>query len=187
MLVVLSYPVVKAREARTMALGKRVILEGVTLNAWTTYGDSTLHIADSTGVIRASRVAQSNVSSGQRVRLLGTTALRDGQPTLTDATLFQLGSGTTPDPVALTTAAASRASGGNQLDAALVVVANATILGGQTTPAGDFIVTINDGSGLLEVLIDRSASINAGQIVAGALLNVTGLLAPSTRAGEWQL
>jgi hypothetical protein len=143
-------------------------------------------VVDSTGVVRATRVAPSSVTSGQRVRLLGTTDLRDGLPALTDGSVFLLASATQPTPTTVTTAVASRASGGS-LDAALVQVNGATILGGITTPAGDFLVTINDGSGLLEVLIDRSTSISLNQLVAGGLLNVAGLLVPSGRAGEWQL
>ncbi len=185
-LVVLSYPIAKVRDARTLPLGKRIFIEGVTLNAWSTYGDSTLHVSDSTGVIRATRVAPSNVTSGQRVRVLGTTDVRDGLPTLTDATVFQLASATPPSPIILSTANAARASNGT-LDAALVQISTATILGGIGTPSGDFLVTINDGSGLLEVLIDRSTGITLTQLIPGALLNVTGLLVPSGRVNEWQL
>src|SRR5687768_6217739 len=83
--IVLGHPTVSVAGARALPVGRRVFIEGVTLNAWTTYGDSTLHVADSTGVIRATRVAFVAVSSGQRVRVLGTTDVRDGQGTLTDA------------------------------------------------------------------------------------------------------
>ena len=182
----LSYPAVKIREAKTMPTGRRVFVEGVTLNAWATYGDSTLHVVDSTGVIRATRVAPSNVTSGQRVRLLGTTDLRDGLPTLTDASVFALSSAPIPPATVVTTAVASTASNGT-LDGALVQIAGAVILGGTVNAVGDLALTVNDGSGLLEVVIDRSTNISATQFIAGALLSATGLLVPSGTAGHWML
>jgi hypothetical protein len=184
--IALSFPTLPARQVRAAALGKRLFVEGITLNSWATFGDSTLHVADSSGVLRATRVAVSNVVSGQRVRLLGTTDLRAGQPTLTDAVVFALGSGQLPSPTRVNSAAAARADGG-RLDAALVQVVRATILGGQNLPTGDFQLTVNDGSGLLEVVIDRNAGISNTTFVAGALLDATGLLVPGDDPGEWQL
>ena len=184
--VTLSYPVVKVREAKTMPTGRRVFVEGVTLNAWATYGDSTLHIVDSTGVIRATRVAPSSVTSGQRVRLLGVTDVRDGLPTLTDVSVFALGSAPIPPPTVVTTAVAATASNGT-LDGALAQIVGAVILGGTVNSVGDLSLTVNDGSGLLEVVVDRSTNISATQFIAGALLNATGLLVPSGAAGQWTL
>ena len=183
---VLSFPTVKVREARSMATSSRVFVEGVALNAWTTYGDSTLHVADSTGVIRATRVAQSAVSAGQLVRVLGATSVQNGQGTLTDATVIPVGTGQLPEPVLLSTSAASRADGGRR-DATLVQVSGATILSGQTNIAGDFVLTVTDGSGLLDVVIDRHSGISTSTYVPGASLVVVGVLVPSGEAALWHL
>jgi hypothetical protein len=186
-LVVLGHPTETVARARALPPGRRVFVEGVTLNAWTTYGDSTLHVVDSTGVIRATRVAAVAVSSGQRVRVLGTTDVRNGQGTLTDAVAFPLGSGQAPAPTQVSTAVAATANGG-LLDAALVRVNQAGILSVETNAFGDVIVTVTDGSGLLQVMLDRQAGIAATPYVPGAILTATGVLVPSeTRAGEWQL
>ena len=185
-LVALSFPTMTARAIRQQVSGKRVFLEGTTLNSWTTYGDSTLHVADSSGVLRITRVAQSNVTSGTRVRILGTTDVRDGQRTLTDGTVFVIASAAVPAAVPLTTDAASKADGG-KLDAALVSISAATILGAQATPGNDFLLTVNDGSGTLDVLIDRNTGIGTGPYIPGAVLSATGILVPGTQPNQWQL
>jgi hypothetical protein len=184
--LVLSFPTVKVRDARTMESSRRVFVEGVALNAWTTYGDSTLHIADSTGVLRATRVAQSSAAAGQLVRVLGTTAVQEGQGTLTDATVIPVGTGQLPEPVLVSTSAASRADAG-RLDARLVQVSSATILSGQTNIAGDFILTVTDGSGLLDLVIDRHSGISTSPYVPGASLVAVGLLVPSGEPALWNL
>jgi hypothetical protein len=185
-MIALSYPTFTVRSARQQPTGKRLFIEGVTLNSWTTYGDSTLHVADSSGVMRVTRVAAVNVPSGMKVRILGTTDIRDGQRTLTDATAFTLQSAQIPAPSAVTTAVATKADGG-KLDAALVSIANAQILGAVTTTAADVVLTVNDGSGNLEVMIDRNTGISPTPYAPGAILTATGILVPSDKPGEWQL
>ena len=184
-LVTLSFASVTVRAARALPSGRRVFVEGVTLNGLTTFGDSTLHIADSTGSIRAVRVVSANVNAGIRVRVLGTTELRDGQQTLADATITQIAVAAQPAPVGLTTQSAANASNGT-LDAALVQVTAAPIVGATSTPTGDFLISVNDGSGLLEVLIDRSTNMNVSQFFPGAQLTATGVLV-SAGSGKWQL
>jgi hypothetical protein len=184
--VVLSFPGVKIREARSTDPGKRVFIEGVALNAWSTFGDSTLHLADSTGVIRAIRVGQSGVTAGQLVRVLGTTAIVDGQRTLTDAAALPVGTGQLPAPTSVPSATAARADGG-RLDASLVQVTSAAILSAQPNLAGDQVLTVSDGSGTLEVVIDRHGGISTAPYVAGASLTAIGLLVPSGQAGIWNL
>jgi hypothetical protein len=185
--VALGHPRETVATARALPPGRRVFVEGVTLNSWATYGDSTLHVADSTGAIRATRVAPVSVSSGQRVRILGTTDIRDGQGTLTDAVAFPLGSGQAPNPVQIATSVAATADVG-RLDAALARVVQTTILGVETNAAGDFILTVTDGSGLLQVVLDRQSGIASTPYLPGAILAATGVLVPSpSKAGEWQL
>jgi hypothetical protein len=187
MVVVLGHPTESVAQARALGPGKRVFIEGVTLNAWSTYGDSTLHVADATGVIRATRVASVAVSSGQRVRVLGTTDVRNGQATLTDAVAFPLGSGQAPTPAVVSTAVAASADNG-RLDAALARVNQAGILSVETNPFGDVVLSVTDGSGLLQVMLDRQTGIAAAPYIPGAILSAVGVLVPSeTRGGEWQL
>ena len=182
----LSYPTFTVRAARQQQTGKRVFIEGVTLNSWTTFGDSTLHVQDTSGVLRITRVAAVPVNSGTRVRVLGTTDLRDGQRTLTDANVFSLASAQLPAPTGVTTLVASKADGG-KLDAALVSISNAQILAAVVTTAGDVLLTVTDGSGVLEVLIDRNTGISPTPYAPGANLTATGILVPGDKAGEWQL
>ncbi len=184
-LVALSFASVTVQAARALPAGRRVFVEGVTLNGLTTFGDSTLHIADSTGAIRAVRVISANVNAGTRVRVLGTTELRDGQQTLADATVTQIASAAQPAPVGLSTQSATNANNG-ALDAALVQVTAAPIVGAASGPGGDFIISLNDGSGLLEVFIDRSTGMNVSQFIPGAQLTVTGVLV-TAGVGKWQL
>ncbi|HEX6559499.1 MAG TPA: hypothetical protein VF021_08550 [Longimicrobiales bacterium] len=184
--VMLSYPALSVAAARALPAGRRVFVEGVTLNAWVTFGDSTLHVADSTGAIRATRVLSGAVATGTRVRVLGTTELRDGQPTITDVTVVQLGSGQVPPPLQLSTGRALSADSG-KADAALARVVAVPIVGTQVNAAGDFVVSTNDGGGLLDVVLDRNSGISSTGIVPGALLTATGVLVPAGTAGAWQL
>jgi hypothetical protein len=184
-LVTLGYPSVTVREARALEAGKRVFIDGVTHNAFGTFGDSTLHVADSTGAIRATRVQPVNVASGQRVRLLGTTALQGTHRTLTDVTVFVVGPGTQATPVALSTAVAAHADDG-KLDAALARISG-VIVGSQTNSALDVVLSVNDGSGLLDVVIARATAIPTTSFVPGATLTATGLLVPAATAGVWTL
>src|SRR5690606_23254551 len=53
-------------EARAMQAGDRVIVSGIALNASSAFGDSTLHLADATGSIRATRIRDA-VAAGDSV------------------------------------------------------------------------------------------------------------------------
>jgi hypothetical protein len=181
----ISFPTVTVADARAAEPGRRVILEGQALNALATFGDSTVHLLDRTGTLRAIRVVGSNVLAGDSVRLLGTVDARNGRPVLTAVTVTFM-SRTVPLPVpdSVSTRSAAQAAGGAR-DAGVVRVSG-IILGGQQTPDGDVVLTVDDGSGRLEVVFDRRISFPAGAYVPGAIINATGLLIPAT-AGAWQL
>jgi len=187
--VTVDYPSFPIAEARDQPLGSCIFVYGVALNAWGTFGDSTLHVTDGTGSIRATRVRQSNVAAGDSIRLLGlVTTGTGGHRVLSNAQVSRIYRPAVqqPVPIVLSTADAARASGG-QHDAALVTVKNANILNATTTPSGDRLLTINDGSGALQVLIESSTLINTSQLVAGAFLTeATGVLVP-VNANTWQL
>ncbi len=184
----LGFPVVQVDDVAQTALGKRVQLVGVALNGWATFGDSTLHVADTTGVLRVLRVAQSQVLAGDTVRVLGTVALRDGRATITEASAFRLASAALlRTPKAISTRTAATADGG-LLDADYVVVSNAAILNVQPQPGGEALITVDDGSGTLEIILEPTGNFaNLPELPVGAILQVRGLLVPKEGRVSWQL
>jgi DNA/RNA endonuclease YhcR with UshA esterase domain len=162
------------------------MVRGIALNGWSTFGDSTVHVRDSTGALRAIRVAGSPVATGDSVRVLGRSAQLQGDRVLTDATIFVVGSAAEPLPIPLPTADAATARTGN-LAAELVSVSKARVLDARQLASGDVRLQVDDGSGVLEVLIDRHAGITSDEpILVGAQVEVTGVLVPLT-SGRWQL
>lgn len=181
-----AYPRVTVTEARAATFGRRVFLEGVALNAAVAFGDTTVHVADITGAIRATRVRQSPqaVGVGDSVRFLGTVRSRAGQPTLDDVTPFPVAFGQLPTAVEVTSAVAALADGG-RLDAALIRVVDATILD-TTAVVGGFRLDADDGSGLLEIVLSAPVGFALTPLVPGAIVEVTGVLVP-TGTGTWRL
>lgn len=184
--VSMSFPRATVAEARKFAVGTRVLLEGVALNGWHTFGDSTVHILDETGSIRATRSLEAAFSSGDTVRIIGSIAIRDGQPTVNDATIILLRPGAEPPPPVSVSAAVAATANGGQLDAAQVRVSGATIIDRTLTAAGDLLLTTDDGSGILEIVIDQHAGISFEPYTLGGVLDVVGLLVP-TSTGTWRL
>jgi hypothetical protein len=179
-----SFPTATIAQARLFEAGRVVSIEGIALNAWASFADSTVHMTDGTGLIRAVRVQPANIFAGDRVRMLGTIVSRDGQPTLSNVTSQILGTGVLPLAERLTTARASIADGG-RLDAGLVRVIDA-LVGDTATIGGDLRLTVDDGTGPLEVLLDRDAGFQLG-VLPGAIIDVSGLLVPLTSGTAWRL
>jgi hypothetical protein len=146
-----------------------------------------VHISDDTGWLRTVGVRPSNISASNRVRMLGTIALRDGQVVLSNVTPAVIGQGILPLAPNLTTAAAANASGGS-LDAALVRINQATIQS-VATSAGDVVLTVSDGSGVLQVVLDRDLGFQTTAYTVNRVLNVTGVLVPigPTAGAGWRL
>ena len=186
--VSLTYPITPLASVRTGQLGKRVLVQGVALNAYAAFGDSTLHLADASGVLRAVRVSPIQVVAGDTVRLLGTITLVGGAATISDATAFRVGTGPfTRTPVPLTTALAATANGG-QLDADLVKISNATIINTIASTNGRVTATVDDGSGTVQVVIEPTGAFaNRPALLTGALLSATGLLVPNDARTAWVL
>lgn len=170
-------------QARSLPQGQQAVIEGVALNSWAAFGDSTVHVVDPTGTLRATRVVGANqLAAGDSVRLVGTMTLRDGQPVLGSATAMVLVQAVgLPLPDSISTQRVRTADGGTR-DAGLVRAAG-MIIGSQQLPGGDRLLTFNDGSGPAEVLI-RGAF--AGTFNAGSILSATGVLVP-TAGGTWRL
>ena len=182
--VTLDVPVLSIATVRGMAAGQRVFIDGVALNAWAAFGDSTISVLDSSGTIMATRVTQVTSFAGDSVRLVGTTAMRDGQPILDNVTAFILNFGNTPPPEEVTTVVAATADGG-RLDAALVRILNATI-SDTATLGNDLVLTVDDGTGPSKVLLDGDISFNLTVVAPGATRTFTGVVVPDG-GGGWVL
>jgi hypothetical protein len=184
--VMATYPTYALTDARKLPLGRKIFVKGVAVSSWSTFADSTLYITAGTASLRAANVRPTSAAAGDSVRLLGTTALRDGQPVLIDVTTFVISPAQMPAPTTVTTSVAAKADAG-RLDAAQVQIVNATILSGTLTVRGDLLLTVNDGSGRLDVFIDRATGVPLSPYVPGALLSASGVLVPAPQAGTWRL
>jgi hypothetical protein len=185
-LVGLQYQSRTVREARNSPPGKLVAIEGVALNGWSTFGDSTVHVADSTGAIRLTGVQGSPVAAGNSVRVVGRTGVAVGDPVLANATVFVTGAADPPVPTLVATVVAASAHS-STLAAALVRIEQARVIDSRQLANGDVRLKVDDGSGMLELLLDRNAGISSeNPVVPGAVVDATGVLVPLA-AGRWQL
>ena len=184
----LGYPELTIRQARALLLGKRAFIRGVVLAGVQSFRDTTSHVSDSSGQIRLTRVALrgglTGNNPGDSVSVLGVASTRAGQPTLDLALLTRIGSRPAPIPFSLSTATAATASGG-LLDAALVQVVGAAISDtGAVAP--DFRVTVSDGSGPLNIILDANLPFPRSVFRPGRSMNVKGVLVPDG-LGAWHL
>ncbi len=190
--VALSYPRVSIRQARTtVPLGRKVFITGVVLNSATQFRDTTMHVQDTSAAIRTTRVRPTAAAPGDSVRIRGTTSQRNGQRTLDDVSTFTLVQTFLPAASSVTTAVAATAQNG-ALDARQVLVTNVTV--SDTAPVGaDFRLTVSDGSGPLEVLLDGQADpafrapLLPGVYKVGNRFNIVGLAVPTGTPGLWRI
>lgn len=186
----LSFPFRTAAEVRSGTLGDRVFLTGVALHGRALFSDTLFHVVDTTGALRATRVRPTSAVAGDSLRLRGRIAERDGQRVLDDVTVFVLGATFIPTVPTLTSAVAATAAAGAQ-DAALVRVLDAAVVD-TATVNGNLRVRVNDGSGVLSVVLDRAADGSfrppfvAGAWTAGRRYDFIGVLVPSG-VGTWAL
>jgi hypothetical protein len=187
-LVRLGYPEVSIRQARLSPPGRRVFIRGVILAGVQSFRDTTSHVADSSSQIRLTRVVLLGGllgnNPGDSVSVLGHTSTRDGQPTLDNAGVARFAVRPPPIPLAVSTAVAATASGG-LLDAGLVQITGG-IISDTATIAPDFRITVNDGSGTLQIIIDGNLQIPRSIFRPGASMIVRGVLVP-TGFGGWTL
>ena len=182
--VEVTVPVVSIVEARQRTVGDLVFVDGIALNDVAAFADNTLHVVDTSGAIRATRLRPTNILPGDSIRLIGTLAIRNGQSVIDQAVPFLLAVSQVPFTPRITTAIAAAADGG-ALDAALVRVLNATIAD-TATVGGDFVLTVDDGSGATEVVLDQDIGFFLAPLDPTAVIDATGLLVP-TGSGSWQL
>lgn len=182
-----GYPVLTIQEARSGAAGRKVVVAATVLAGSQSFSDTTVHVRDTGGALRLTQIVVTiggTVLPGDQVRLLGRIASRTGQPVLDSARIALVGLGPAPVADTLTSAEAANALVGTR-DADLVRVIAGAVTDTLTVGA-DFRVTIDDGSGPLEVLIDSALQLGAGPFVPGDSLNVAGVLVP-LGGGNWQL
>jgi hypothetical protein len=183
--IAIGYESYTIAEARTLPFGERVFISGIALTDNDLFGDGTLHIADPTGAIRATRVQRSAILAGDSVRLLGEIARRDWLLVLDDVTPYLLDVVGPPRVEQVTTAAAAWADAG-RLDAALAKVVNAQITE-RLTVDGDLQLTVDDGSGPAVVLLDSDVPFSGlDAYVPGVFIDATGVLVPLA-PGQWSL
>ncbi|MDX1599944.1 MAG: carboxypeptidase-like regulatory domain-containing protein [Anaerolineales bacterium] len=184
----LSYPAFEVAELRDRPVAEKAFVEGIALTPRSVFGDTTLHLADTTGAIRATRVKASRffgISPGDSLRLLGRRSVRDGQPTLDDVSWFVLGTTAAPPPDSLSTAAAATAVDGD-LDAALVRVSGAIV--DTTTMESDFVLRVDDGSGPVDVVLDADVAFDRTGMLPDTVVNAVGVLVPVvTGESLWML
>ncbi|MEX2284997.1 MAG: prealbumin-like fold domain-containing protein [Gemmatimonadota bacterium] len=184
--VLLEFAVTTVADAVKLPRGRRVTLRVIALNTVNVFGDSTVHLADSSAAVRAYAL-RTQFQQGDSLRLRATIGERDGKPALTDLTLISIRGGEIPAPIQATTSQAALAGG--KLDNNLVQVKNARVVDAATLAGGDNLYTVDDGSGPLEMLFDATAGILTNLPIAiGAELDVTGLLVPRTDgSNRWKL
>lgn len=196
-LVTVSYPAVTVAGARALPLGEKVFVEGLVLVTGGVFGDSTIHLRDTTGSIRFTGATFALAQAGDTARFLGVRAARSGQPVLSNVALvglFGVGSPTPPSDT-VSNAVALTAGGGPAfaLDAAFVEVPNDTIVDTLTLTAapdaGDFRMRVFDGTDTLVVVLDQpggSWTTFTAYAPGRVITQLRGLLVP-TGSGTWRL
>lgn len=182
-----SYPFVDLRQLATLPAGRRVFSSGIALNTREAFGDGVVHLQLDTFAVRATRVERVGVGVGDSVRIVGRTRIQDGRMTLDSADIFSLASGVVLVLPTGATSAVAAAAGGGRLDARLVQVEEAAITAARARGA-DWLVTVNDGSGAVDVVFRDYLLFDRAPLVPGnTLIRVAGLLRPVAGGGRWEM
>ena len=180
-----SYPLVTVADARAAAPGKKVFVAGVALTGTNVFADTTAHLAAVTGSLRLVRVFSGLFSPGDSILARGTVSARDGEPVLSDVSVFTQGIGTLAPPDSLATATAAGADSG-KLDAGLVRAGGT--LQDTVTVGRDLALDVDDGSGGLRVVLDGDVSFQLSPYMSTpARVVATGVLVPAAVAGRWSV
>lgn len=183
-----GFPTSTILAVRGLPVGTRVLVRGGVLAGRVTFADSTAYISDLSGAIRLTAATGAISLPGDSVRVIGTIGTRGGQPVIADAQMFGyflIAPGDPPPvPDSVSTNVAAHAAGGG-LDASLVLVSGATIID-TSTVGSDFVVQVNDGTGVLDVVFDLAVNPPATPAAPGATLRASGVLVPAT-GSIWQL
>lgn len=190
---VASYPLFSTAQVRAATPGTRVFVRAIALHARETFSDTTLHVVDAAGALRATRVRPSTpaVATGDSVVLRGRVASRLGQAVLDDVTAFIISPTLVPGASSITTLAGTTAGAAGALDAALVGLLDVLVTD-TATVASHLQLTVDDGSGPLVVILDRAADVGfrpplpPNLYVPGNRFDLFGILVP-TGTGSWRL
>jgi hypothetical protein len=189
----LSFPIRSVAEAKMLAPGVQIFVQAVALHSRETFSDTVLHVVDATGAIRATRVQPTTVpvEAGDSVVLRARVGQRLGQRVLDGVAVFRVSPTFIPPAPSITTAQAATGGTAGSLDASLVRLLNAQVID-TSTVAGNFQMTMNDGSGPVTLILDRSADLGfraplpPGLYVPTNRFDVTGVLVP-TGTGTWRV
>jgi hypothetical protein len=183
----LTFPTQTVAAARALPIGSRVLVTGLILAGPLSSRDTSGSLRDSTGAVRLTgvRILSGGFSlPGDTVRVLATVGVRNGQKVLDLAAISLLNPFTPPVADTLTTAVAATADGGIR-DADLTSILGAEITSTQAQN-GDLTVTLDDGSGPLDMVIDSVLQISPAPFIVGDSVNAAGILVPATGGGSWQ-
>lgn len=172
-----SFPTYTLEEVRSLPPGLRVFTHGFALNPRDPFGDGAVHLREGELSLRATAVQRSEVFPGDSVRFLGRTSTQAGQPILDDVRPFILVSrAVLIRPIDVSTADAFTALDAAR-DAELARIQNAAIVD-TTTVAGDFVVSADDGSGPVDVVLRDYLNFNRSVFRPGEveIQAATGLL-----------
>jgi hypothetical protein len=185
--IAVSFPLYPVAEARARQPEEKIFIEGLALNGAATFGDSSVHLADTSGAMRAIGTRGYPAATGDSVRILGRTSARNGQPVIENGQAILIAASAPPVAARITTLEAASAAAG-ALDAALVKVVDATIGADTATVNGEYQVTVDDGTGPVTVVFDQDVGFSQlrTQYVPGAVIDATGLLVPDG-SGSWRL
>lgn len=174
-----TYPTLTVPEVRAASPDRKVFTHGIALNPRVSFGDAAVHLQVDSVYLRAIDVPRVPILPGDSLRLLGVTGTRAGQPVLREVIAFRLRQEAVfPRPVDVTTGEAADARSG-KLDAALVRIEEAEILD-TTTVENDFVATVDDGSGEVELVLRDFLSFNTAALRPDSVLirRASGLLVP---------
>lgn len=183
----LTYPVLTVAEARSTLPGKKGFIDAVALNASAAYSDTTVHVADTSGFIRATQVGGASILAGDSVRILGITARRDGQPAFRATIAFVVQQGVGLPPAEVVTSRVAATADGGRLDAALVRMRDVVVTD-TVSVVGGLSVTVDDGSGPVELFLDGRTTFNLSNIdIDRVIAEANGLLVPVGGQNRWQV
>ena len=169
---------------RALQPGRSAYIHGYALNGRATFSDGALHVYDATGSIRIQQLPNTPVLMGDSVRVLGAAGIRFGQPILEGSQVVVLLAAVGLDqPDSVSTAQAAGATGAAS-DADHVAVGGT--VGAIATTSGGWLLTVDDGSGPLQIMLDSRVGNSATDFAVDDVIRATGVLV-SVSNGVWQL
>jgi len=186
------FPLRPVDRARAAGEGTTLAVEGIVLNPVEPGGDTTVHVRQDGVNLRGVGSGAVTLEPGDSVRLRGTTVAGVAATALDLRDVTLLGKGAEEPPaVEVSTGEAAAGGGGARLEAALVRISGAAVVETETVD-GQFVATVDDGTGPLDVLFREFVGFNTVRIRAGdtVLEEATGVLVAHRRLDgvvRWRL